>query len=63
MVHRVSFPFVFGTYNRGRLLCISADEPEDSIVSLARRLDRGNFPLAQVRRIAQSEVMETDPEL
>jgi Mg-chelatase subunit ChlD len=24
------------------------DEPEDSIVSLARRLDRGNFPLAQV---------------
>jgi len=24
------------------------DEPADSIVSLARRLDRGNFPLAQV---------------
>jgi hypothetical protein len=35
-------------YNRRRQLCILADEPEDSIVSLARRLDRGNFPLAQV---------------
>ena len=63
MVHRVSFPFVFGTYNRWRLLCISADEPQDSIVSLARRLDCGNFPLAQVGGIAQSEVMGTDPEL
>ncbi|KAH0840306.1 hypothetical protein J3R83DRAFT_1316 [Lanmaoa asiatica] len=35
-------------YSRRCQFRISADEPVDSIVSLARRLDRGNYPLAQV---------------
>ena len=50
-----SKPLICVLYDRVRQLCVSGDEPVDSIVALARRLDRGNYPLAQVSEIIEGE--------
>lgn len=48
MVHLVCVFYFVSVAIDGADALLLADEPVDSIVALARRLDHGRFPLAQV---------------